>query len=245
MTLPDGCLISFLSPYLEIKELCNLDAVSKDIMSGMADWEGKPFAWLSVSLRAGVNLVGVDKTNIKAVVGAWKQNSIIFPACPIVVLSTKEAQLFVEVTKKVKLKRKHAVLFEGGMRVSRPFVIRFRFDPDDLVAYLDDSNEAIASLPCDLAINIGKHQINLVLTVHKGDLLLSAHAPNKCLCDMFGVHLHSLTPELVMRKDFMASATPRKGSGICTLLQKSEALQATMRRGILCMGLVHAVQSGR
>lgn len=227
-----GFLVSDISAYLEVSDLCAMDAAAKEISVHMASWDGKRYwyAWLTVAMNA-------DKSSISALLHAVRGPFDVV-LCPLLERSSKGA---LELTKAAlqmkKMEIKHMSV--GGL-YSKTFITRFQFTPQDIQSYLVDPYVAVSSVT--VRIDMGDNVVvRMVLTWHKGTMLLSTHVTPEYAFQPLAVQLRSISSPLIMRKTFKLKRLmdTQEGSGLCCMTQTPTAFAENMKKGILCAGFVH------
>jgi hypothetical protein len=223
--------------YLEMNDLCSLDAASIDVSSGMIDRNSRPHTWIVAATSAGLTLGGVKKTAIKALFGGLK-------ACfltQIIVLPTNShvQQLTKAVEQMQGMKKKHV---ERVGQFADTFVANFTFRSEDVDSYQADPQKAISSNA--VTVCTGDRLAGLTLTWKSGSMYVSAHALG-LLSKPFGVHLRTVSSPVTMRMDFKLREVrmEQAGRGLCCMLQTQQSFAESLREGILCAGLAYNIEN--
>lgn len=237
MVLSQGCVVSNVASYLEIGDLCTLDAASKEISMNIVDEdEETPYAWLAAANHAGLCLVDVDKRSIKATFGALKNcEQILRPDAPLL-YSKRGSQELVKAAQQFKnMELKH--LQVGGL-IAKTFITRFYFSSKDIESYIAAPKAAVTTMP--ISVSMGKGTIDIALTWHKGTMLLATQAKCDEHMQPFIIHLRAISSPLMMRKEFEVwrANDTQEGSGLCCTSQKASDFAQSMQDGILCIGLM-------
>jgi hypothetical protein len=243
MVLTQSFFISDISAYLEVLDLCSLDATAKDI--SMASRDGHAYAWRTAATHANLSLGGVDKTSVKAVFGAVQKSDHDLHRSTIMLKSTNDVQAFLKATEQTKkAKDKHV---QAGGKIGETFLTHISFTPEDVKSYLADPHAAVTSRP--IPITIGKDTIELTMTWHRDAMWLSVHATPSAEKSFkpFGIQLRTVSSPLTLRKDFQVrnSKEKQQGTGLCCMLQSPSAFAQNMESGILCTGLLHDLETTR
>lgn len=240
LVIAEDRVISCISNYLEFLDLCLLDATSKQVSLGLANWQGKPHAWLTAALQVGLNFVGIEKSCIKAAFSVMEGHD--FRADSITVSSMKGAQELIKAVQLVKNLRTRHLESSGVIAIS--FVIYLYFPARDLEAYRADSEAAVSSIP--IMIDLGNTVTEMVFTWCEETMWLSTHAVKREPFMPFSLQLHAVASPLTMRKYFTVQKPQevQRGGGLCCTLQKPNAFIDTMQAGILCTGFARSLNSG-
>jgi hypothetical protein len=208
----------------------------------MTNWEGKPRAWLAVAEAAGLSLANVDKACIKKVLRAVHDSKCALGVEPLLVHSPKVAQELVKAVEQMKTMQ--ATHLQEGGRVAEPFITRLCFKAEDVDAYLANPRMPVNSLPIFLSM-ANNIDIKIVLSWRDRSMWLSAFALCNGRFHQFGMHLRSVSSQLILRKDFVACTMEyqQPGTGLCCMLQKPAELAESMKAGILCTGLLHDLEA--
>jgi len=237
MALTHDCTLADVPSFLEMLDLCSLDATSRYMSEELVNGDGKPHAWLAAALQAGLNLVAVDKSSIKAVFGAAHNHDIrVRPQT--MSLNSKGAQELVKVAEHMKNKR--SKLMQLGAQAVETFIVHLDFGSEAIKSYLADPKASVSSLP--IPISMGDTTMNFSLTWRGAAASLVVEAPSDVPLKPFGIQLHTVSSSIVMRMSF--DVENLYGSGLCHFMQTPKAFAKTMEEGILCVGLVHSLPAG-
>jgi hypothetical protein len=235
-------VISHITAYLGVEDLCRLDAVSRELSESMAHWEGKPRAWLTVAEDAGLSLANVDKASIKEVFRAVRHSKCMLSDEALLVHSKQGVDDLAKAAEQMRtMQSKH---LQAGGRVAETFTAHLCFQAADVDAYLADPRTPVTSLPIFMTMG-DKVNVKMMLTWRDGSMWLAAFA----LCDgrfqPFGMHLRSVSSPLILRKDFTVWPLDfqQQGSGLCCTVQKHADLAKSLKAGILCTGLLHDLEA--
>jgi hypothetical protein len=240
MAISENYVIANICSYMQLPELCSIEAASKDISEGMADFEGKAEVWRNAADMVGVSVSNVEKAAIKSLLAAVQNFDLHLPRQPISIKSPKEVQSFVKAIQ--HLKKTQAAHLKSGGKDANTFITHFQFSDEDVQSYLKDPESTVSSIP--VPILVGEKFTFLTLSWSKGTMLSSIQT-DKASFRGLGLQLRAISPALTLLKDFNFSKAEgrQQGSGLCFMSQKPATFASEMKTGILIAGLLHDLKA--
>lgn len=246
MDVSQKWIITSIADGLDFADLLSLDCTCRDISGRLGRFEGREEAWFKVAQRQCLLLAvpGMDKATIKAALFAMQEYKQGFQR-NIIMRNMEDVRLFIKGTEQMKKKEATHWRYMNGWKLAETILYYFEFNPEDVAAHLADAEVPIESLPVPVLIG----EMLVVLTLvwsNDNQVRLKTHSISGPF-QAFGVHLHSLSPALVMQQDFKLwnEQDEQKGSGVCCVLQKRAIFQEMQTTGLLCAGFVHDLTNMR
>lgn len=245
--LAEDFLVSHTCCYFEVLDLCSLDAVSRRISVGYATTD----AWRVAASYAGLSLVGVDKSSIKALCSAVRKACRNFgpgysPGMSLMLSDSSALELTKAADHMERMRSMH--LGAGGTNAVT-FIHTFWFDEEDVDLFLEDPDmgaQGVSSHPTTLTI--GNETFELSLTWRGKTMWLTVNStqeqPAGHTFNPFVIRMRAVANSLCMWKNFQVCRPygVQRGDGLCCMLELPEALADQMEDGIICAGLAHDVK---
>jgi hypothetical protein len=239
-------VVSKVFAFFEIRDLCLLDATSKDMQVSMAAFEGRPHAWIEAAKHQGFSFPqDANKKAIKEVFAQLRTLVLKLRPRTLHLHTGKGVKEFIQAAQHMKnLRLQH--LRDGG-QIAEMFLIRFRFDPESVAEYVADPSKPVFSREEIMAVGSRSSIIlEVELGYHRGKVLLATEVycheedSDRALFKPFSIQLRTVSSPLTVWKTFniWREQQEQEGTGLCFMSQTSSQFTDMLSKdGILCMGL--------